>query len=369
MNAALSVNAALLNAVLLVSAALSSAAAAGAQPIAKPVATVALHKPQIISSPQFTSFVRMVARQGGNDAVPPDQCRPALDALIDQHLIEQEGAERRLTPTEAEVDQQITAQRRQIERNVDQELTDDLWWSLIQRDTGLTPAEYRQRIAVWIVTQRLAARMRPDRMIEAPAPTETEIRAFYDRNIQRFAQPEMALVRHVYFETAGLDAAGVNQARQRAAAALQELRDGASFDDLVVKYSDDPSSRYRGGELGNRYLRRDDPAASETLGAAFLQRVFAMQPGDDEQSVESAAGIHVVRIADRITARLLTLDDPVTPRSPQTVRGEITAVLAADRQRRTAEQVTLDIVAELRGQADVEIMQDNLTAICPAEPS
>ena len=348
-------------------AALLSATAAGAQLIAKPVATVALHKPQIISSPQFTAFAEMAARQRGDAAIAPGECRPVLEALIDQHLIEQEGAQRRLTPTEAEVDQQVTAQRRQLERNVpDRELTDDQWWALIRRDTGWTPAEYRARITVWILTQRVVAQMRPDRMVDAQTPSEADVKAFYDVNVQQFVQPEMALVRHVFFTTDGLDAAGVNRARQRAAQALQELRDGASFDDLVVAYSDDPSSRDRGGELGNRYLRRDDPAALETLGAAFLQRVFTMQPGDAEQLVESRAGFHVVRVAERIAARLLTLDDPVAPRSTQTVRGQIAAALAGDLQQRTAEQVYAEIVTELRERADVEVMEDNLAAVCPA---
>ena len=348
---------------------LLSAAAAGAQLIAMPVATVSLHRPQIISSPQFKAFAGMTARQGGTDTIPPDQCRPVLDALIDQRLIEQEGAQRRLTPTDAEVDQQIIAQRKEIEQNVDRELTDELWWALIGRDTGLTPTEYRERIIAWIVTQRVAAQMRPGRMDAVQPPSEEEIRTFYDVNIQRFVQPDLALVRHVFFQTDGLDAAGANQARQRAAQALQELRDGASFDDLVAAYSDDPSSRYRGGEIGNRYLRRDDAAAVATLGAAFLQEVFAMQPGDAERLVESVIGVHIVKVAERTAARLLTLDDPVTPRSPQTVRGQIAAVLAADLQQRTAAQVTQEIIEELREMAAIEIMEDNLAAVCPSEAS
>ena len=351
--------------------ALLGAGAAWSQSIAKTVATVRLHEPQIISSPQFTAFASVVARLGGSDRVAPEDCRRVLDTLVDQYLAEQEAVERRLTLTEAEIDQQMVEQRRQIEQQLglDRQLTDDQWRALIQRDTRLTLEEYRERFAAGLVTQRLVAQMRPDWLQEVPSPSEEDLQAFYNLNIQQFVQPDMVLVLHIFFETLGLDDAAVKQARERAEEALQELRDGESFEDLVVKYSDDPSSRYRGGELGNRYLPRDDVRVLETLGAAFLQTTFAMQAGEANQLAESQVGFHILKIDDRIAARLLTLDDPVTPRSPQTVRGQIAAFLAADRQGKAYQQAVQEVVAELREQADIEIFENQLEAVCPAEPS
>ena len=350
--------------------ALLGAGAAWSQSIAKTVATVRLHEPQIISSPQFTAFASVVARLGGSDTVAPEDCRRVLDTLVDQYLAEQEAVERRLILTEAEIDQQMVEQRRQIEQQLglDRQLTDDQWRALIQRDTRLTLEEYRERFAAGLVTQRLVAQMRPDWLQEVPSPSEEDLQAFYNLNIQQFVQPDMVLVLHIFFETLGLDDAAVKQARERAEEALQELRDGESFDDLVVKYSDDPSSRYSGGELGNRYLRREDARVLETLGAAFLQTAFAMV-GEANQLVESKAGFHILKIDDRIAARLLSLDDPVTPRSPQTVRGQIAAFLAADRQGKAYQQAVQEVVAELREQADIEIFENQLEAVCPAEPS
>jgi parvulin-like peptidyl-prolyl isomerase len=351
--------------------ALLGAGAAWSQSIAKTVATVRLHEPQIISSPQFTAFASVVARLGGSDTVAPEDCRRVLDTLVDQYLAEQEAVERRLTLTEAEIDQQMVEQRRQIEQQLglDRQLTDDQWRALIQRDTRLTLEEYRERFAAGLVTQRLVAQMRPDWLQEVPSPSEEDLKAFYNANIQQFVQHDMVLVLHIFFETRGLDDAGLKQARERAEEALQELRDGASFDDLVVKYSDDPSSRYSGGELGNRYLRREDARVLETLGAAFLQTTFAVQAGEASQLVESQVGFHILKIDDRIAARLLTLDDPVTPRSPQTVRGQIAAFLAADRQGKAYQQAVQEVVTELREQSDIEIFENQLEAVCPAEPS
>ena len=348
--------------------ALMSAAAAWPQSIARPVATLDLHKPQIISSPQFTAYASMVARQSGLEALNAAQCRTVLDALIDELLIEQEAAERRLIPTESEIDQLVIARRRQVEQELgeDQPYTDEAWRAVIQRNFRLTPEEYRGRLTALAITERLAAQMRPGRLEAVELPSEAEVTDFYDMNVHEFVQPKVALVLHIHFRTQGLDEAAAKQARERAEQALRELRGGASFDDLVVKYSDDGNSRYSGGELGNRYLRRNDARGVETLGLGFLNTVFSLETGETSGVVESNVGLHILRVADLIDARLLTLDDPVTPRSSQTVRGQITALLATNRQVSTSQQVVQEVITELRERADVEVFTDNLEAICSA---
>lgn len=348
--------------------AMLSAVAAWPQSIARPVATVSLHKPQIISSPQFTAFASMVARQSGRDTLDQAQCRTVLEAQIDELLIEQEAAERRLIPTEAEIDQQVVARRRQVEQQlgVDQPYTDDAWRAVIQQRMGLTPEEYRDRLTALLVTERLALQMRPGRLEAVELPSEAQVSEYYDMNVPQFVQPKMALVLHIHFRTQGLDEDAAKRAQDRASQALQELRDGASFDELVVKYSDDGNSRYSGGELGSRYLRRDDTRGLETLGAEFLNTVFSMETGETSEVVESNVGYHILRVADSIGARLLALDDPVTPRSSQTVRGQITALLATTRQVSTSQQVVQEVITELRDRADIEVFADNLEAICSA---
>jgi len=350
--------------------ALMSAATAWPQSIARTVATVQLHKPQIISSPQFTAYASMVARQSGRDALDQGQCAAVLDALVDEYLIQQEAAERRLVPTDAEVGQVLVERRRQVEQQLglEQPYTDEGWAALIQQQFRLTPEEYRARITVLLVTERLVVQMRPGRLEEVQLPAEAEITEYYDMNVHQFVQPKMALVLHIHFRTQGLDEEAARRARERAEEALKELRDGVSFEDLVVKYSDDGNSRYSGGELGNRYLRRNDASGLETLGREFLRTVFAMQVGETSEVVQSRVGFHILKIADRLPARLLTLDDRVTPRSSQTVRGQITALLATERQASTSQQVVQEVIGELRDRADIEVFTDRLNATCPTEP-
>ena len=340
---------------------LTAAGAAWSQSIAKPVATVRLHTPEIISSRQFAAHLDLAARLSGVALTPAD-CRPALDQLINQHVYLQEAVHRRLIPTEAEIDADMTARRRQTEQTLgrDRRLTDDEWRGVIQRETRLSLEEFRDRLAAGLSLQRLVAQMHPELLQGIEPANAQEIFQFYNLNLVQFVQPEMALVQHIHFGTTGLDEAGIEQARGRADEVLRELRAGASFDDLVVKYSDDSTSRYRGGELGNRYIRRDDQRVIETLGAPFLEAAFALAVGETSGVVASNIGFHILRVADRIAPRLLTLDDPVTPRSQMTVRQQIGALLDTRRQSQAYLQAVEETVQELREHADVRVFEENV---------
>lgn len=347
---------------------LTASGTAGAQSIAKTVATLRLHTPEIISSRQFATYLDLAVRLRGGTPLTAQECRPALDRLIDQHLYQQESDKRRLTPTEAEIDEQMAVVRKRTEQGSgrDRKFSEDEWLAVIQQNLGLSLQEYRDQLIGGVSTQRLVAQMRPNLMQGIEPATEQEIKRFYNANIQQFVQPDMVLIQHIHFSTAGLDQAGIEQARARADEVLRELRASASFDDMVVKSSDDGTSRYRGGELGNRYLRRDDPIVIETLGAPFLEVAFTLAVGDISGVVASNVGFHILRLTDRLTARLLTLSHPVTPRSSETVNEQIAVLLDSRRQTQAYMQAVEEIAQELRGQADVRIFEEN---VCQSDAS
>ncbi len=335
------------------------------QSIAKPVATIRLHTPEIINSLQFASFLDLAARLRGGTLITTDECRPALDNLTNKRLYLQEAHNRRIFLTEVEIDTQLAAVRQQTEKDLglNQKLTDDQWRSIIQQNTGLGWQEYRQQFADGLSLQRLVVHLRP-KLLEVQPPNVQEIERFYNANIQQFVQPERALIQHIHFTTVGLDEDDIQKARMRADEVLRQLQEGASFDDLVVKYSDDGTSRHRGGELGNRYIRRDDPAVIETLGAPFLDAAFTLSVGETSSVVVSKIGFHLLRIVDRVAPRLLTLEDHVLPGSTQTVGQQIEALVNSRRQNQSYLQAVEEIVEDLREQADINIFEKEVENVC-----
>ncbi len=72
---------------------------------------------------------------------------------------------------------------------------------------------------------------------------------------------------------------------------LQQLQDGADFGDLAKQVSTDPSTKDKGGDLG--WLPRG------IMNDAFENAAFALQPGQRSGVVQSPNGYHVVEVLER----------------------------------------------------------------------
>jgi parvulin-like peptidyl-prolyl isomerase len=139
----------------------------------------------------------------------------------------------------------------------------------------------------------------------------------------------------------------------------QKYVNGASFDDLVVKYSDDKSSRYKGGDFG--YLRRDDQARKQLLGKEFFETPFKLDVGQFSRVLQSNIGFHIIRVTEKIPFRLLALDNSIPPQNNSTVRDQISAQLLQQKQAEYYQQALLDLLDELKKKAEIRIFEENLS--------
>jgi parvulin-like peptidyl-prolyl isomerase len=190
-------------------------------------------------------------------------------------------------------------------------------------------------------------------------PTDAEIDDFYQTNKAAFVAPDMVRFQHIFIDTRNLPSKEEkDKARQRAEDIYRELRNGASFADLVVKYSDDRNSRYKGGDFG--YLRRDDQARKQLLGRDFFEAPFKMRVGDVSGVLASNIGFHIIKITEKIPFKLLGLDDPIPPQNTSTVRQQISAQLLQRKQGEYYQQALMELIGELKKKADIKIFEENL---------
>jgi len=77
----------------------------------------------------------------------------------------------------------------------------------------------------------------------------------------------------------------------RAESILFQLRRGADFETLARRYSDDPGTKERGGDLG--WFRRGQ------MVQAFERVAFALRPGEISGVVETPFGFHIIKV-DRV---------------------------------------------------------------------
>ncbi|WP_457641876.1 SurA N-terminal domain-containing protein, partial [Persephonella sp.] len=69
--------------------------------------------------------------------------------------------------------------------------------------------------------------------------TEDDLKEYYEKNKDKFKEPESVKVRYIYIKIDPTDPKGREKARKRAQEALKEIKEGKDFGDVAYKYSHD----------------------------------------------------------------------------------------------------------------------------------
>ena len=119
--------------------------------------------------------------------------------------------------------------------------------------------------------------------------SEEEVRTYFDLNKEDYATPKKVRARHILFKV-GRDAGpeAIEEARKKAADVLKKARSGTDFGKLARKYSDDPGSRGKGGDLG--FFARD------RMVKPFSDAAFAMKSGEISEPIRTPFGWHIIKV-------------------------------------------------------------------------
>jgi peptidyl-prolyl cis-trans isomerase D len=134
-----------------------------------------------------------------------------------------------------------------------------------------------------------------------------DLQGYYDQHRDDYRVPEQVNVSHILIKTplpgpdGKVDAKGVEEARKKAEDVLKQLKAGGNFSDLAKKYSEDPGSGKNGGSLGWIGKGRTVPE--------FEQTAFSLAKGATSGLVQSSYGFHIIRLDDKQSAHVKTLDE------------------------------------------------------------
>ncbi len=132
---------------------------------------------------------------------------------------------------------------------------------------------------------------------------EAKLLENYQDRQSEFGVPEERRTRHILIEVAG-DASEeeLNSAQEKTELLAQQIRDGASFEDIAKEHSDDIGSANDGGDLG--YMTRD-----MMMDPAFADVAFVLEEGAVSDAVKSAYGFHIIKVEAIKTGQQKTFEE------------------------------------------------------------
>lgn len=218
--------------------------------------------------------------------------KTVLQQLVQETLIEQYAKNNNITVTDAEID----TRENQIKANFPSGSWDDML-----KSRGLSEADVRSALREQVILDKALAK---DVTI-----TPAQVKDYFNKNRSSFDKPEQVTARHILVPNLAL----ANQIEAQLKAGGDK-----NFADLAKKYSTDPGTKDKGGELGA--FRRGQ------MVPAFDKYAFSAPIGAISPPVKSPFGYHIIQVESRTPGQKATLAS-ATPQIMDTLRQQQEAPL------------------------------------------
>src|SRR5258708_35102097 len=131
--------------------------------------------------------------------------------------------------------------------------------------------------------------------------SDYELKGQFQQNIQQYQVPNRVHVEHILLMTVGKTDAEVEEIRQKAEDVLKQAKKGAKFEDLAKKYSEDPGTKDKGGDLGWITQGQTVPEFGKTAFALDTRNIPAL--------LNTQYAFHIIKVLDKETAHTKHFDE------------------------------------------------------------
>jgi parvulin-like peptidyl-prolyl isomerase len=220
-----------------------------------------------------------------------------IATLINEQLLVQKGKELGMAEeVEAEVNRRMLDVMKQEGMKTLEQL------EAAMNASGVSPASVRASMRSEIMKQFVFGQ-EVDRKIYWGLP-EAEIKAYFEKNRDKFRKPETLTISEIFLSTVGKDDAQVSA---RAADLVKQLRAGGDFKAVAMVQSEREEAGQRvapktGGKLGQFAL-------SEVSNPAVLAAVKDLKAGQIADPIKIENGYIILRVDERTPAGEATFDD------------------------------------------------------------
>jgi peptidyl-prolyl cis-trans isomerase D len=231
---------------------------------------------------------------------------PAFEELIRQGLLEEKF--RKLVTDgisvgPAELEQEYRYKNEKIKLDYALIKPEDLEAKITPADAEIK-AEYEKNKSKYQVPERRAVRyalLDTNQLRQTVQIPEDVLKKQYQDNIHQYEVPNQVHVQHILFKTVGQSDAEVAETKKKAEDVLKQARKGVKFDELAKKYSEDPGSKDKGGDLG--WIRQGQTVPE------FEKEAFSLALDQISDLVRTQYGFHIIKVLDKQTAHTKPFDE------------------------------------------------------------
>lgn len=225
-----------------------------------------------------------------------------IEKMIDEELEAQAASKARVTVTSEEIDNAV--------QNIaaSQGMTAEQLYKSALAASGMTRQEYRDELR----RQILEGKMVQLRVRGKVRISEEDVRTQFERTVReerrrREYRPAWIVLRIM----PGSSPEAIAERKALAAELVARARRGEDFDELARKFSDDPETREKGGDLGIRAPQGSPNAISgkrPVMAPDLETLLMPLEPGQIAGPVQVGDAIAVLKLVDRQASRYTTLE-------------------------------------------------------------
>ncbi|HET6230385.1 MAG TPA: peptidylprolyl isomerase [Longimicrobiaceae bacterium] len=234
----------------------------------------------------------MQRMQAQGQTIPTDPAgqealfRQVVESRVNDLLLVEGARAAGITVTDAEVQDMVDRQVEQVRSS----FPDTAAFTAALRQSNTTLAQYREQLTRQYSEQSMVQRFVGQRTAKMPRPpvSDAEARAYFDAGKESLGtRPANLSFQQVVIMPTASDSAKA-RARRTAEDVLAQLRAGGDFAQLARRFSGDPGSKERGGDLG--WFRQG------MMVRPFEDAAYSLRPGELSGVVETDFGFHVIRL-------------------------------------------------------------------------
>jgi peptidyl-prolyl cis-trans isomerase D len=261
---------------------------------------------------------------------------PQFEEAVRQSMIEEKFRQMvtsSITVSNAEIQQEFKARNEKVQIQYALIKARDLAGTIHPSDADLQ-AYFAKNAAKYQIPERRVAQyalLALDKLKTSTQVSDDELRAYYNANLNQYKVENRAHVEHILFKTVGKTDAEIAEIRQKAKDVLKQAKSNANFEELAKKYSEDDTTKDKGGDLG---WIVDGQTAPQ-----FQQAAFSIPVGSVSDLVQTPYGIEIIKVMERESAHTKSFEE---------VRDSIVPIVLSNKVNAEADNIEAQLDAAIR---------------------